>query len=66
MLQSKDTFSQINKIYSVLIPGRPTGNSGSEIVPQYGSSKIPAGWGGKKTSHMKGGGMLVGNFELNP
>ena len=65
MLQSKDTFSQINKIYSVLIPGRPTGNPGSEIVPQYSSSKIPGG-GGRRTSHMKGVGMLVGNFELNP
>ena len=64
MLQSKDTFSQINKIYSVLIPGRPTGNPGSEIVPQYSSSKIPGG--GRRTSHMKGVGMLVGNFELNP
>ena len=43
MLQCKDTFLQINKIYSVLIPGRPTGNPGSEIVPQYSSSKIPGG-----------------------
>ena len=55
MLQCKDTFLQINKIYSVLIPGRPTGNPGSEIVLQYGSSKIPGGGGEEDFAYERGG-----------
>ena len=64
MLQSKDTFSQINKIYSVLIPGRPTGNPGSEIVPQYSSSKIPGG--GEEDFAYERGGDAGRKFWIKP
>ena len=50
----------------LLISGINAVNVFSSVFTLFIEHNLPRGGGGGVDSHIKGAGMLVGNFELNP